>query len=184
MDKLTEFKIQYWDKVLDEAGGIIDVALFEDDLGQQNSTMISPKMYRELIKPHHETLISFIKNKTSKPIRIMMHSDGSIYDLIPDLIEIGVDILNPIQISAAKMDSCQLKREFGSELLFWGAGVDTQGVLAFGSVAEVKDDVKRRIDDLAPGGGFVFAAVHNIQPQVPPENIMAMRETLHEYGTY
>lgn len=162
----------------------IDIALFEDDLGIQNTTMISPQMYRDLIKPRHERLFSFVKQKTSGPIQIMLHSDGSIYDLIPDLIDIGVDILNPIQVSAAKMDTLQLKMEFGSELVFWGAGVDTQGVLAFGTAAEVKDEVKRRIDDLAPGGGLVFAAIHNIQPNVSPRNIMAMWETLQEYGKY
>lgn len=184
MDKLTDLKIQYWDRVLDEVGDLIDIALFEDDLGIQNTTMISPQMYRDLIKPRHERLFSFVKQKTSGPIQIMLHSDGSIYDLIPDLIDIGVDILNPIQVSAAKMDTLQLKMEFGSELVFWGAGVDTQGVLAFGTAAEVKDEVKRRIDDLAPGGGLVFAAIHNIQPNVSPRNIMAMWETLQEYGKY
>jgi uroporphyrinogen decarboxylase len=184
MEKLTDLKIQYWDRVLDEVGDLIDIALFEDDLGLQDRTMISPKMYRVLIKPHHERLFSFVKHKSSTPIQIMLHSDGSIYDLIPDLIDIGVDILNPIQVSAAKMDTRHLKKEFGSELVFWGAGVDTQGVLAFGSPADVEDEVKRRIDDLAPEGGFVFAAVHNIQPNVSPENIMAMWETLQEYGKY
>lgn len=184
MDKLTDLKIQFWGRVLDEVGDLIDIALFEDDLGLQDRTMISQKMYRDLIKPHHERLFSYVKYKTSTPIQIMLHSDGSIYDFIPDLIDIGVDVLNPIQVSAAKMDTHQLKKEFGSELVFWGAGVDTQRVLAFGSAAEVKDEVKRRINDLAPGGGFVFAAIHNIQPNVPPENIIAMWETLQEHGTY
>ncbi|MBW2084627.1 MAG: hypothetical protein JRI54_01175, partial [Deltaproteobacteria bacterium] len=97
---------------------------------------------------------------------------------------IGVDILNPIQVSAAGMDSKELKKEFGKEITFWGGGVDTQHILGNGTPEQVRDDVKRRIDDLAPGGGFVFAAVHNIQPNVPPENIVAMWETLQEYGLY
>jgi len=184
MDKLTELKLHYWDKVLDEVGDLVDVVMFEDDLGQQDRTLISPQMYRELVKPRHQRLFSFVKEKTSGSARVLLHSDGSIYDLIPDLIEIGVDILNPIQVSCAKMNTHQLKKEFGSDLVFWGAGVDTQGVLAFGSPAEVRDEVKRRIDDLAAGGGFVFATIHNIQPKVPPENIMAMYETLQEYGKY
>lgn len=184
MGKLTDLKINYWDRVLDEAGDLIDVVMFEDDLGQQDRPLISPRMYRELVKTHHQRLFSFIKDKTSGSTRVMLHSDGSIYDIIPDLIEIGLDILNPIQVSSAKMGTGQLKKEFGSDIVFWGGGVDTQGVLVFGSRAEVRDEVRRRIDDLAPGGGFVFAAIHNIQPGVRPENIMVMWETLQKYGKY
>ena len=105
-------------------------------------------------------------------------------DLIPDLIETGIDALNPVQVSAAGMDTRGLKREFGADLCFWGGGIDTQEILPRGSVSDVKDEVKRRIDDLAPGGGFVFAAVHNIQPDVPPENIQAMCEAFREHCAY
>ena len=184
MDKLTDLKIQYWDKVLDEVGDLVNVVVFEDDLGQQDRTLISPKMYRKLVKPRHERLFSFIKQKTSGSAYVLLHSDGSIYDIIPDLIEAGVDILNPIQVSCAKMDTFVLKKEFGNNLVFWGGGVDTQEVLPFKTPNEVRDEVKKRIDHLAPGGGFVFAAIHNIQPDVPPENIVAMWETLQEYGKY
>jgi uroporphyrinogen decarboxylase len=104
--------------------------------------------------------------------------------VIPDLVEIGVDILNPIQVSAAGMDTAELKREFGKDIVFWGGGVDTQRVLGDGTSQEVRADVRRRIEDLAPGGGFVFATVHNIQGNVPPENIMAMWEILQQYGHY
>jgi len=183
MDKFTELKIQYWDAVLDEVGGLIDIIVYEDDLGQQDRTLISPSMYRKLVKPYHRTIFSFIKQKTPSTY-ILMHSDGSIYDLIPDLIEIGVDIINPVQVSAFNMDSKTLKKEFGDELVFWGGGVDTQGVLSFGTPDEVRDEVKRRIEDLAPGGGFVFSAIHDIQPEVTPDNFMAMWETLQEYGKY
>ena len=100
------------------------------------------------------------------------------------MIEIGVDALNPVQVSAASMDTKKLKKEFGKDITFWGGGVDTQRVLPYGTPKEVKEEVKRRIDDLAPGGGFVFAAVHNIQVGVPPQNIMAMWEALQEYGEY
>ena len=184
LDKFTELKLRYWEAVLNEVGDLIDVAVFEDDLGQQDRTLVSPQMYRELVKPRHQRLFSFIKEKTAGSVKVFLHSDGSIYDVIPDLIEIGVDILNPIQVNAAKMESARLKKEFGDDLVFWGGGVDTQGVLSFGSQDEVRDEAKRRIDDLAPGGGFVFAAIHDIQPDVLPENIMAMWETVQDYGKY
>jgi len=182
MDKLLEIEMAYWNLVLRELGDYIDVALTANDLGEQRGPIISPSMYRKYIKPRQKKLNSFIKKK--KPsIFIYLHSCGSIYDLIPDLIETGVDIINPIQVSAAKMDTKRLKKEFGDVLTFWG-GIDTQRVLPHGGPQEVKDEVKRRIDDLASGGGFVFAPVHNIQADVPPENIMAMWETLQEYGKY
>jgi uroporphyrinogen decarboxylase len=100
------------------------------------------------------------------------------------LIEVGVDILNPVQVSAAGMDSAELKREYGKDLTFWGGGIDTQNVLGTGTPQQVREEVRRRVEDLMPGGGFVFAAVHNIQGNVPPENIVAMWEALQEYGVY
>ena len=109
---------------------------------------------------------------------------GAAYEFIPDLIETGVDILNPVQVSAKSMDTQKLKKEFGKDIVFWGGGCDTQRVLPFGTVQQVKDEVKKRIDDLTPGGGFVFNTVHNIQDGTPPENIMAMFETIREYGNY
>ena len=115
---------------------------------------------------------------------LFFHCCGAIRDIIPDLIEVGVDALNPVQVAAAGMDSAGLKRDFGDALSFWGGGVDTQRVLPLGTPAEVRDEVRRRIDDLAPGGGFVFAAVHNIQGDVPPENILAMRQAVAECGAY
>ena len=183
MDKLTDLKIQFWDTVLDEIGDLIHIIVIEDDLGEQDRTIVSPKMYRKLVKPRHKRLFSFIKPKAPE-LYIFFHSDGSIYDVIPDLIEIGIDILNPIQVSAAKMDTKRLKKEFGNEITFWGGGCDTQRVLPYGILQEVRDEVKKRIDDLAPGGGFIFNTVHNIQADVPPENIMAMWETLQRYGKY
>lgn len=154
-----------------------------DDLGVQDTTAISPEMYRKYVKPRHKKLFSHIK-KLSPHCYIFLHSCGSVYDVISDLIEVGVDILNPVQVSAAKMDTRKLKKEFGKDLTFWGGGVDTQDILPHRSPQQVKDEVRRRIDDLAPGGGFVFATMHNIQDDVPPENIMAMWEILREYGVY
>ena len=123
-----------------------------------------------------------IKSKTNA--KVYYHSCGAVYDLIPDLIELGFDILNPVQVSARGMDTKRLKEEYGKDIVFWGGGADTQRVLPFGKPDEVANEVKRRIDDLAPGGGFVFAAVHNIQAFVPPENIVTMFEIALEYGNY
>jgi len=183
LDKLTSMRIQYWNVILNAVGNLVQVVTESDDLGTQNGPLISPAMYREYIKPRHKKIFSFIKEKAPH-IYIHFHSCGSVYDFIPDLIDAGIDILNPVQVSAAGMDSKRLKKEFGNELTFWGGGVDTQRILPRGTPNEVRDEVKRRIDDLAPGGGFVFNTVHNIQADVPPENIMAMWETLQEYGEY
>jgi uroporphyrinogen decarboxylase len=142
--------------------------------------MISPALYRKLIKPKQKRLVEAIKKKTAA--KLFYHSCGATRALIPDLIEIGFDILNPVQVSAKDMDTRELKKTFGQDIVFWGGGVDTQHVLPFGKPQEVVDEVRRRIDDLAPGGGFVFAAVHNIQAYVPPENIVAAFDTALQYG--
>ena len=134
--------------------------------------------YRDLVKPLHHELFEFLHARTSA--KVFFHTCGAVRDLIPDLVEIGVDILNPVQVSAANMDSGELKREFGRDLTFWGGGVDTQGVLGSGTPAEVRTEVLRRVSDLGAGGGFVFAAVHNTQPNVPAANILVMRAALRE----
>jgi uroporphyrinogen decarboxylase len=182
MDKVLELKLAYWDVALREGGGFVDVVQEADDFAGQSRMLISPKTYRKIAKPRHKELFDFIHSHTEA--KIFFHSCGAIRSVIPDLIEAGVDILNPVQVSATGMDSAELKQEFGSELSFWGGGVDTQRVFSTGTPQEVREDVKRRIEDLAPGGGFVFATVHNTQPNVPPENIMALWETLQEYGRY
>jgi len=184
MDKLLEIRMAYWELVLKELGNDIMIVMEGEDLGVQSGTMISPEMYRKYVKPREKKLFSYIKKVAPKPVYIFFHTCGSVYEIIPDLIEIGVDILNPVQVSAAHMDTRRLKKEFGKDIVFWGGGVDTQDVLPHGTPEKVKEEVKRRIDDLAPGGGFVFTTVHNIQADVPPENIMAMWEALQEYGVY
>ena len=184
MDKLLELRIACWEMILKELGNYILIAREGDDLGVQKSTMVSLEMYRKYIKPRHKELFSYIKKTAPKPIYIFFHTCGSVYNIIPDLIEIGVDILNPIQVSAAKMNTKKLKKEFDKDLTFWGGGVDTQDILPHSSPQQVKDEVKRRINDLAPGGGFIFSAVHNIQPDVPPKNIMAMCDAVKEFGKY
>jgi uroporphyrinogen decarboxylase len=179
LQRVFEQKMAYWERALAEVADEIVVAAEADDLSSQNGMIMSLDMYRRHLKPLHRQLFSYIKSKAPW-VKLFFHSCGSVYDLIPDLIEIGVDILNPVQVSAAKMDTAVLKKQFGRDLVFWGGGVDTQRVLPFGTPQQVKDEVRRRIDDLAPGGGFVFAAVHCIQEDVPPQNIQAMWEALRE----
>lgn len=184
MRRFVDLQLAYWEATLDALEGIpVDVVEMSDDLAGQFSMLISPDSYRQYLKPLHKELFDFLHSKTDA--KIFFHSCGSIYPVIPDLIEAGVDILNPVQVNAEGMDSADLKREFGKDLVFWGGGVDTQN--AFDSShtpQEVRDDVRRRLDDLMPGGGFIFTPVHNIQGNVPPENIMAMWETVREYGKY
>lgn len=183
LDRVLEIKMQFWGKAMELVGDDVAVAIEADDLGTQNSLLISPDMYRQFIKPRHKKLFSFIKEKAPH-VKVFLHSCGAIKPLIHDLIEAGVDILNPLQVSAKDMNTKDLKKEFGDYITFWGGGVDTQRTLPFGSSEEVKDEVKQRIDDLAPGGGFVFSTIHNIQGDVPPENIEAMLEVLSVYGIY
>jgi uroporphyrinogen decarboxylase len=182
MQGFTDFYIAEYGHFLDEVGDYIEVIVYWNDMAGQNGPLISPELYRRLIKPKEERLFSSIKKKTDA--KILYHLCGAAYEFIPDLIESGVDILNPVQVSAAGMDTKKLKKEFGKDVVFWGGGCDTQRILPFGTVDEVKDEVKRRIDDLAPGGGFVFHTVHNIQDGVPAENVMAMFETIWEHGKY
>jgi len=182
LDRVLEMHIAYWDKLFEIVGDNVDVVHTADDFAGQDGLLISPRTYRKLCKPRHKELFDFIHQRSHA--KVFFHSCGSVRAAIPDLIEAGVDILNPVQVSAAGMDSAELKREFGRDLTFWGGGVDTQRVLGLGTPQQVREEVKRRVTDLMPGGGFVFATVHNIQGNVPPENIVAMWETLQQYGVY
>ncbi len=184
MDIICEIKMKYWARALELLGPNVMVISEADDLASQDRLLCSPAMYRRLIKPRHTRLFTFIKKRAQVPVKIFYHSCGAVAPLIPDLIESGIDILNPVQVSAAGMDTKELKQRFGQDLTFWGGGVDTQRVLPRGTPQEVRDEVRRRLDDLAPGGGFIFTTVHNIQADVPPENIVAMWEALREYGVY
>jgi len=180
-DAAVEHNAAVATEILKAGGDLVDVVAFSDDLGFQNGPVVSPELYRELFKPRHKKYFDTIKNHTSAFIHL--HSCGAIYKLIPDLIELGVDILNPVQVAARDMDSGKLAAEFGDRLSFWG-GIDTQTVLPKGNPDDVRAEVRRRIGDLAPGGGYVTCAVHNIQPDVPVENILAMYEAAKEYGRY
>jgi len=179
LEKQVEAYIPRIDKYLEAVGNYIDVVQVNDDLGTQNGLQLSRELYIEMLKPYHKKLWQYIKQKSKK--HILLHSCGSIYELIPDLIEMGVDAINPVQVSAKNMDSKKLKTEFGKDITFWGGGCDTQKVLPYGTEKDVKEEVKRRVNDLASGGGFVFCQVHNIQPDVPVENIIAMYKTLNEF---
>jgi uroporphyrinogen decarboxylase len=181
--KISDLKIEFWEMALDELADIIDVMAEGDDYGTQESQLIDPDHFRMHYKPHISRLIEAMKRKAPKA-KVMFHSCGNVRPIIPDFIEIGIDILNPVHITATGMAPVQLKKDFGHDIVFWGGGVDTQKILPSSSPAEVSDNVKRNIEALAPGGGFVFAAVHNIQSEVPPQNIIAMRETLQKYGKY
>jgi len=181
--KIADLKARFWEAALADLGDVIDVVAEADDYGTQQSMLISPDMYRRLLKPLQAELFSVIRRHLSDGF-IFFHSCGNVRELIPDFIEIGVDALNPVHVRAAGMEPTALKRDFGSDICFWGGGVDTQGVLPNGTPEDVREDVKRNIAALAPGGGYVFNTVHNIQSDVPPENIMAMWEALHEFGQY
>lgn len=177
--RVTEFWVQVTRRALHEAGAFIDVLVLYDDLGTQRAPLMSPSLYRRLIKPRHRDLTEAAR---AHGVKILWHSCGAVYDFIPDLIDIGVDALNPIQVSAARMDTARLKREFGRDLAFWG-GVDTGRVLPHGTPDDVRAEVRLRLNHLARGGGCVLCPVHNIQADVPPENVVALYDAAREYQT-
>jgi uroporphyrinogen decarboxylase len=182
MGKLTTLMRNAVEKLLEEAGDYIDVIVTGDDLGSQNAPLISTAMYRELVKPYHVKLFQTIKQRSNA--KIFYHSDGNVYPLLNDLIEAGVDLLNPVHVASKNMgDTARLKREFGGRLCFNGA-IDTQSILPHGTPDEVRAEVRRRIKDLAPGGGYILSAVHCIQPDVPPENVCTMIDEALKCGRY
>ena len=180
MTKILEINISITGQFLDAVGPYIQVIRTSDDLATQENLMFPPDTYRKMLKPLHKKFFEFIKTKTKA--KIFFHSCGNVAPLIGDLSEIGVDIINPVQVSALG-DIAKLKSMFGERVVFWG-GIDTQKVLPHGSVAEVEAEVRYRISDLAPRGGFVLASVHNMQPDVPPQNIIAMAKATKKFGNY
>lgn len=187
-DIILEYKISYWDLVTDwliknKLEGQVDVISECDDLGTQTSTLLEPDYLRKTVIPRFGTLWKHIRSKLPH-VKVFMHTCGSVRELLPDLIEAGLDIYNPVQFTAANMELKGLKRDFGKDLVFWGGGINTQSTLKNGSVPEVKDEVKRIIDIMAPGGGFIYTPVHNVQEDIPAENFWAMWDTLMEYGKY
>ncbi len=173
-ERLAEAVIADLELYLDAVGQYIQVIGFGDDFGFQNGPQIAPELFRSLLKPQLKRIYATAHARS--PARVFLHSCGSVYEFIEDFIEIGVDILNPVQSSAADMDLEKLKSEFGDRIAFWGGGADVQGVLPRGSTQEVRRDVRRRIEVMNRDGGFVFAPIHNLQHDVPPQNIAAMYE--------
>jgi len=188
VNRLLEKFVNYWsvlaEETLNRIGKYITAVSFNDDIGAQDGPLISPAVYRKLIKPRQKAVYDKIR-ECAPHAKLILHSCGSVYKFIPDFIEIGIDALNPIQLTAKDMgDTARLKREFGDRLTFWGGGCDTHRVLPSGTKDEIRREVKSRIKDLAPGGGCVFTPVHNIQPDVSPENILTLYDAAYEFGRY
>jgi len=178
VEKLTEIYMERLPKVLDAVSSYAQIIRMGDDLGVQSGPMISPELYREVYFPYHKRMFQMVKEKTN--MYVYFHSCGAISEFIPDLIEAGVDIINPVQITAAGMEPEKLKREFGKDIVFWGGGCDTQHVLPYGSPEDVKREVRNNSKIFMKDGGFVFNQVHNILADVSPENIVAMFEAANE----
>ena len=178
LDDLVEIHLANLEKYLGAVGEYIDIIKFGDDLGMQSGPQVSPKMYREFFKPRH--MLMWSRAKQLANVKVMLHCCGGVRELLPDLIDAGLEAINPVQISCAGMDARELKAEFGKDMVFWGGGCDTQTILPEGTPEEVRRHVKEQVQILSPGGGFVFQQVHNILANVPPENIVAMFEAVGE----
>ncbi len=181
LDRLLEEYKRDLKDYLDAVGDDIDLIQIGDDYGTQENTQISLRVFRTLFKPRLKALCDHI-HELKPDVFIFLHSCGSVYPFIPDFIEAGIQVLNPVQTNAKNMDPVKLKGEFGRDIVFWGGGCDTQHVLPFGDLKEVEDDVKRRIDIFGPGGGFVFASIHNIQMEIDPEKVLKLFDTAFDYG--
>jgi uroporphyrinogen decarboxylase len=181
LDKLLWLYKEMWTQYLKEIGPYVKLVYFTDDIGSQNGMLISPDLFRSVLKPRLRELIDHIKGLAE--VRFMYHTDGSVVPVIDDLIEMGVDILDPIQTSAMGMDTQAMKETYGDRLCFHGA-IDVQQMLPFSTPEEVRYDVAKRIYDLGRGGGYILSTCHNIGADVPPENILAMFDAAQEYGHY
>jgi len=182
LDRLLNFWMDYYTGFMAELGDIIDIVMLSDDLAGQHGPLFSPDFYRRFIKPRHKKLIRHISSLTSA--KIWYHTCGSCAKYIPDLIDNGVDILSPVQISAENMEPRSLKDTFGKDIVFWGGGIDSQHVLPFAKPDEIREHVRKNLEVFKPGGGYVFSNSHNIQAQVPSENIVAMFDAAYEFGFY
>jgi uroporphyrinogen decarboxylase len=179
LDALLESHLEFLAKVCESVGDIVDIIKFGDDLGTNTGPLFDTETYCEFFKPRHQMMCDFVKAHSSA--HTMLHSCGGIYELIPHLIEAGFEILNPVQINAINMNPADLKREFGKDLTFWGGGVNTQSILNRATPQQVKDHVKQNLEIFGKDGGYVFNTIHNIMPDVPAENLVAMIETLQEF---
>ncbi|OGO11209.1 MAG: hypothetical protein A2Y53_04135 [Chloroflexi bacterium RBG_16_47_49] len=165
---------------LKAVGPYIDVVMFSDDYGMQTGSQISLAMFQEFFKPRHKEMWDFAKQLA--PVKVLMHSCGSITNLLPDMIDAGLDAVNPVQTNCKFMEPGRIKSQFKDQITFWGGGCNTQQILPFGTPAEVRKDVLRNLDVMTPGGGFVFQQIHNIQADVPPENVVAMFDAIAEWN--
>jgi len=179
LDKVLEIHLENLTRFMEDVGKFVDIVAFGDDLGTQNGPQIAPAMYREFFKERHAEMWRLAKSMAE--VKVMLHSCGSLRELLPDLIEAGLDAINPVQTTSAGMDAAELKREFGSEITFWGGGCDTRDILPKAAPEEVKKHVTRQLEILSPGGGFVFQQVHNILADVPPQNVAAMFEAVKNW---
>jgi len=182
LDKMLEYWLDYYTGFLSEIGDIVDIIMIGDDLAGQGGPLFSPDFYRQVVKPRQKKLVQHIKGLTNA--KIWYHTCGGCSGYIPDLLDNGIDILNPVQINATGMDPQKLKSMYGDRLVFWGGGIDSQRILPFETPEIVAEHVKANIEIFKPGGGYVFNNVHNIQAEVPPENIVAMYEAAWQYGFY
>jgi uroporphyrinogen decarboxylase len=182
LDQMLKYWLDWFRLFLDEVGDIVDVIMIGDDLAGQDGPLFHPEIYRRLVKPRHKRLVRYIRSRTRA--KIWYHTCGSCLAHIPDLIDNGIHILNPVQLGARQMDPAELKRRFGRDLVFWGGGCDAQHVLPRGAPSDIVDNVRRNLAAFMPGGGYVFTGIHNIQGDVPPENIVALFDTAYEHGFY
>lgn len=182
IDRTLRFWLDWFRLLLDEAGDLVDVIMIGDDLAGQTGPLFQPRIYRSIIKPRQKMLVRYIKSRTSA--KIWYHTCGSVLEYLGDLVDNGIDILNPVQLSARGMDPVRLKKEFGQALTFWGGGIDSQHVLPRATPKVVREHVRRNIEAFKPGGGYVFNSVHNIQADVPPENVLALFDAAYEFGKY
>lgn len=180
LDELMKRHMSLLINVCESVGDIVDIVKFGDDLGTNTGPLIPVDAYREFFKPHHKMMCEYVKSHSS--MHTMLHSCGGIYDLIPELIEAGFEILNPVQINATNMEPWRLKNSFGREITFWGGGADTRHILNNAAPDAVRDHVRNNLEVFSKGGGYVFNTVHNIMPDVPPQNIIAMFEAVHEFS--
>jgi len=180
LDRTLKFWLDWFRVFLEEVGDVVDVIMIGDDLAGQNGPLFRPDFYRQVVKPRQKRLVKFIKSQTNA--KIWYHTCGACKGYIPDLLDNGIDLLNPVQIGAADMDPADLKASFGDRLVFWGGGIDAQHVLPQADPGTVREHVRRNVQAFKPGGGYVFNNVHNIQAGVPPENILAMYDAAFEFG--
>ena len=182
IDRTTQYWVDWLTGFLGEVGDLLDVVMIGDDLTGQYGPLFAPQVYRELVRPRQQRVIDTVKKHSDA--KIWYHTCGDCSEYIADFIEMGVDILNPVQISTAGMNPARLKAKYGKDIVFWGGGIDSQRVLPFADPEHVRDEVRKNLEVFKPGGGYVFNNVHNIQPEIPPQNVVALYESAYEFGFY